>query len=197
MLRAALAAVVMAGCGGSPAAPEELPFCPEAYPANENSAYVLPYRIGQAFRIGQGNCGAASHRRGSPAQFAYDFLMPIGTEIVAARSGRVLLVEERFANGTRRPGEENYINVVHDDGTIAAYVHLTTNGAFVQVGDTVEQGEVIGLSGDSGSSTEPHLHFHVQACSGCPTVPVVFRNTRPHPHGLLKGETYLAEPYEN
>jgi murein DD-endopeptidase MepM/ murein hydrolase activator NlpD len=121
--------------------------------------------------------------------------MPIGTDIIAARDGSVLLVEERFANATRVAGQENYINVLHDDGTIAAYVHLTTNGALVGVGDIVKQGDRIALSGDSGSSTEPHLHFHVQSCYGCPTAPVVFRNTRPHPHGLLTGESYRAEPY--
>lgn len=156
---------------------------------------MLPYRIGQAFTVGQANCGAGSHARGSAVQFAYDFLMPIGTEIVAARTGRVLLVEARFADSTRIPGQENYINVEHDDGTIAGYVHLTMGGAMVRVGDFVRQGEVIGLSGDSGNSSEPHLHFHVQSCLGCSTMAVVFRNTRPHPRGLLTGETYLAEPY--
>jgi murein DD-endopeptidase MepM/ murein hydrolase activator NlpD len=121
--------------------------------------------------------------------------MPIGTPILAARSGTVLLVESRFANGTRVSGEENYINVVHADGSIAGYVHLTQAGALVRVGDTVAQGQLIGLSGDSGSSSEPHLHFHVQACSGCSTVPTTFRNTRAHPRGLVAGEFYMAEPY--
>jgi murein DD-endopeptidase MepM/ murein hydrolase activator NlpD len=121
--------------------------------------------------------------------------MPIGTEIIAAREGTVLLVEESFSDSTRRAGEENYINVRHDDGSIAGYVHLTKNGAFVTVGQRVVQGESIGLSGDTGSSTEPHLHFHVQRCDGCPTVPVTFRNTRLHPRGLLQGEVYEAEPF--
>jgi murein DD-endopeptidase MepM/ murein hydrolase activator NlpD len=132
---------------------------------------------------------------GSVVQYAYDILMPIGTPILAARSGTVLLVEERFANGTRVSGEEYYINVAHADGSIAGYVHLTQNGALVRVGDPVEQGQLIGFSGDSGSSSEPHLHLHVQACSGCPTVPITFRNTRAHPKGLVEGEFYTAEPY--
>jgi murein DD-endopeptidase MepM/ murein hydrolase activator NlpD len=128
-------------------------------------------------------------------QYAYDFLMPIGTPVAAARSGVVFLVEERFSDGTRRAGEENYVNVLHEDGTLAGYVHFTQNGALVAVGESVVQGQMIGISGDSGSSTEPHLHFHVQGCNGCATVAVTFRNTRPHPGGLAAGESYTAEPY--
>jgi murein DD-endopeptidase MepM/ murein hydrolase activator NlpD len=128
-------------------------------------------------------------------QYAYDILMPIGTPIVAARDGTVLLVEASYADSTRRPGEENYINVVHADGTIAGYVHLTRDGVSVAVGDVVVQGQVIGLSGDSGSSSEPHLHFHVQRCDGCATSPITFRNTEPHEHGLVAGRTYTALPY--
>ena len=154
---------------------------------------MLPYPPGRSFVVGQGNCTDGSHSPSSLVRFAYDFLMPIGTFVVAARDGTVLLVEERFTDGTRRDGEENYVNVTHDDGTIAAYVHLTRGGALVEVGERVSRGQVIGLSGDTGSSSEPHLHFHVQACSGCPTVPVTFRNTRPHPRGLVDGESYRAE----
>jgi murein DD-endopeptidase MepM/ murein hydrolase activator NlpD len=121
--------------------------------------------------------------------------MPIGTPILASRAGTVLLVEERFADGTRIPGQENYVNVTHSDESIAGYVHLTTGGALVQVGERVQAGQVIGLSGDTGASTEPHLHFHVQGCEGCATVPVTFRNTRAHPRGLVQGESYTSEPF--
>jgi murein DD-endopeptidase MepM/ murein hydrolase activator NlpD len=145
------------------------------------------------FVIGQGNCGSGSHAAGTIVQYAYDFLMPIGTTIIASRAGTVLLVEERYEDGTRRAGEENYVNVMQSDGSIAAYVHLTRGGALVEVGDRVKRGQTIGISGDTGSSTEPHLHFHVQSCSGCRTEPVTFRNTRPHPGGLEQGQAYTAE----
>jgi murein DD-endopeptidase MepM/ murein hydrolase activator NlpD len=121
--------------------------------------------------------------------------MPIGTPLVASREGTVLLVEESFSDGDNVPGHENFINITHPDGTIAAYVHLTRNGSLVQVGDVVRQGDVIGSSGHTGNSSEPHLHFHVQRCDGCTTEAVVFRNTRPHPEGLVQGESYLAESF--
>jgi murein DD-endopeptidase MepM/ murein hydrolase activator NlpD len=165
------------------------------YPPQAGSPYVLPYQVGQSYVVGQGNCGPSSHAFGTIVQYAYDFLMPIGTSVVAARGGTVLLVEERFVDATRRPGEENYVNVLHDDGSIAAYVHLTQGGALVTVGDVVSRGDLIGVSGDTGASTQPHLHFHVQRCSGCETVALVFLNTRPHPNGLVQGEAYVAEAY--
>jgi murein DD-endopeptidase MepM/ murein hydrolase activator NlpD len=183
--------LITAGCG-SPSGPSAEEGCPGTYPPQAVSAYVLPYEAGRTFVIGQGNCGDGSHARGSVVQYAYDFLMPIGTTVIAARAGEVLLVEERFADGTKINGQENYINIRHADGSIAAYVHLTINGALVMVGDRVAQGQSIGLSGDTGNSSAPHLHFHVQSCSGCPTEAVTFRNTRPHPRGLRTGESYAA-----
>lgn len=173
--------------------------CPGAYPTQESSPYVLPYEPGQSF-VTTGNCGGA-HGRNTPQQYGYDFVtsldpilpMPIGTRIVAARDGEVIRVEERFADGTRIPGQENQIGIRQADGTIAAYGHLTTNGALVEVGDRVERGQIIGLSGDSGNSTAPHLHFEVRACDGCASIAVTFRNTRPHPRGLISGESYRAE----
>jgi murein DD-endopeptidase MepM/ murein hydrolase activator NlpD len=194
--RLACAALVLLSpaCGDAPSSPTTTA-CAGPYPDQAISAYILPWTVGSAFPVGQGNCGPGSHAAGTLVQYAYDLLMPVGTPILAAREGRVLLVEDRFADATRRPGEENYVNVRHDDGTIAGYVHLTAGGARVEVGQHVAQGQVIGLSGDSGSSTQPHLHFHVQGCDGCSTVPVTFRNARPHPRGLLEGESYRAEPF--
>ena len=190
-----VAVLGLGGCSDGPTGPRR-PGCPGAYPDQAMSPYVLPYRVGETYAVGQGNCSDGSHAPGTIVQYAYDFLMPVGTPVVVARAGEVILVEDRFEDGNRTPGEENFINLRHADETIAAYVHLTRNGALVAVGDTVAQGQVIGLSGDTGSSSEPHLHIHVQSCFGCPsTIPLTFRNTRPHPQGLVQGEAYLAEAF--
>ena len=169
--------------------------CSGTYPSQSETPYVLPWPVGQAFVVSQGNCGAGPHAAGTLVQYAYDILMPIGSLILAARSGVVLLVEERYVDGTRIPGQENYINIRHDDGTIAGYVHLTRDGALVEVGQSIERGQPIGLSGDTGSSAAPHLHFHVQAGPDLGTVPVTFRNTEPHPRGLREGQLYAALPW--
>ncbi len=168
--------------------------CEGPYPDQTSSVYVLPYEPGRTFVVGQGNCSTGSHAKGTLEQYAYDFLMPIGTPVVAARDGIVLLVEERFEDGTQNPSQLNYINITHPDGTIAAYVHLTKDGALVGLNETVVRGQVIAISGNTGVSAEPHLHFHVQGCSGCSSIPITFRNTRSHPNGLVQGESYTAEP---
>ena len=190
---AALAAAIVlvgASCDKNPAGPtaQMLSDCPGPYHDQGTSPYVLPWEVGRSFRIGQGNCGTASHGVGTFDQYAYDMQMPIGTEVRAARAGRVFRFEDGASNGMR-------IEVLHDDDAVAAYLHLTS--ALVAVGDTVTQAQVIGLSGHPGLSAAPHLHFHlrVRVCGDCRSLPVTFRNTRPHPQGLVQADTYTALPF--
>ena len=115
----------------------------------------------------------------------------------------VAAVQESYADGNNKDLQENYVFIKHDDGTIGRYFHLTENGALVEEGATVEQGQVIARSGNSGQSGEPHLHFDVQKCGpNLPpkynelpcgqTLPLTFRNTRPHTCGLQPNESYIA-----
>ena len=192
--------------------------CQDAdYIQNSDSPYVLPWEIGKTFTVGQGNCTDGSHSLGQ-IQFAYDINMPIRTKIVAMRSGIVVKVIESFVDlefGTvGLVDEANIINVKHDDGSEAQYVHLTLNGALKNEGDSVDQGEIIALSGNTGKTTGPHLHFQViqplTECEdtdprenftwySCNSIPLTFKNTSEHCFGLLnKGlnpEGYTAEPY--
>lgn len=191
---------VLAGCTGAPAdaPPASSPaardaVCGDPYPDQRASPYVLPWARGAAHVVGQGNCTNESHATGSTDAFAYDIDMPLGTVVVAAREGMVTQVEGRFLDGNRVSGQENLVLVKHDDGTVAEYVHLTVRGPQVAVGERVRQGQDIARSGDTGESTEPHLHFQVYRCDGCGSVPVTFRNTRPHPNGLVEGEAYTAQ----
>mgnify|MGYP000197477343 CR=1 FL=1 len=99
--------------------------------------------------------------------------------------------------------QENYVFIQHQDGSVARYFHLTHNGALVEEGDKVNTGDVIALSGNTGQSGGPHLHFDVQQCGpNLPphynqlpcgqTVPISFKNTRFHHCGLKSGESYIA-----
>jgi murein DD-endopeptidase MepM/ murein hydrolase activator NlpD len=171
------------------------------YPAQNTSKYILPWTVGETYTVGQGNCTGFSHGIGNNQQFAYDFYMPIGTEIRAARSGKVAAIRENFKDGTEILGQENYIFVEHEDGSIGRYAHITILGALFDEGDIVEQGDVIALSGNTGASTAPHLHFDVHDGNcpilsiDCNPLEVTFKNTDPHPNGLIEGVSYTAEPF--
>ncbi len=197
--------VVIQGCGGGGSAIADIS-CADAaagmYPAQATSAYVLPYSVGETYTVGQGNCTIGSHNAAFNQQFAYDMLMPIGTAIVASRGGTVIAVEEGFSDGTGVPGEENYIVIEHSDNTSGRYIHLTTLGALVELQDVVFEGQAIGMSGNTGNSSEPHLHFDVNegSCTpsmetDCRSLPINFRNTSPHVNGLIQGQSYTADQF--
>ena len=85
---------------------------------------------------------------------AVDFGAPIGTPVVAAAGGKVIVAKGSGHNG----GYGSYIVINHPDGSQTQYSHLSK--VSVAIGDTVSQGEQIGLSGNSGRSTGPHLHYN-------------------------------------
>lgn len=81
-----------------------------------------------------------------------DFAMPIGTPVIAPANGRVERVGNHHAAG-------RYVVVRHDNGYRTRYLHLSR--PLVSQGDRVEMGERIALSGNTGRSTGPHLHYEV------------------------------------
>ena len=195
MRRTLVLLLALAACDAAPPLPSVASDCAAAeYPAWETSDYVLPFPTGHGYLLIQGNCGPFSHTTGSAIAFAYDFQMPIGQPVTAARAGRVVWVEEQYRDGDAQSGHENGVLVEHDDGTVGAYVHFTFEGAAVEVDDLVAPGDTVGFSGNTGFSTTPHLHFDVR--DGCPdacrSIPVTFRNTDPNPLGLRAGGFYLA-----
>lgn len=192
-----LCASCAAACGGGGSGGQPTPATGGCgpYPEESTSPYVLPYEVGSSYRVSQGNCTNGSHRTGTPDQYGYDFIMPIGTILIASRAGTVTRVVDSFMDNTGVPGEENVVGITHSDGSVALYFHIAENGAMVVSQQLVTQGDVIALSGNSGNSTEPHLHFIVSGppgTGGVGTVPITFSNTDPHPNGLVAGEFYEA-----
>ena len=165
-------------------------------PPPTEARYVLPYPVGTAYTCSQGFNSSFSHY----GSFCYsvDFDMPIGTIVTAARSGRVVHVVESFSDNDRTVGHENVVIVMHDDSTYARYVHLTMNGALVEIDQLLAPGDTVGLGGTTGNSNHPHLHFDVTgtfAGRSDQTIPFDFKNTSPHPSGLERGVAYEALPY--
>jgi murein DD-endopeptidase MepM/ murein hydrolase activator NlpD len=124
--------------------------------------YRLPYAPGKSYRVLQGYGSRFSHT--GLEQFAVDFKMAEGTPVHAARDGVVARVEESNNIGCWDDGcgsHANFIVILHDDGTTGEYYHLQQDGALVEVGDRIDAGQKIGLSGNTGHTTMPHLHFAV------------------------------------
>ena len=102
----------------------------------------------------------------------------------AAREGRVVGVRDDSTFSGADPKFKplgNYVIIKHSDGTLADYHHLQTDGALVKIGDEVKVGEPIGLSGQTGFASKPHLHFMVfQAIDGKKVLSLPFRLKTDH-----------------
>ena len=146
------------------------------------NVYSLPFEKGTTVFVVQGYESLFSHK----GDYAIDFKVKEGTKVVAARDGIVVFARDNNTNGgvgRKYVGKGNGITVQHKDGTYAHYWHLQHNGALVNVGDIVEEGQVIGLSGHTGFSAFPHLHFEVtrQPRISSDDFPVLFVTERgPH-----------------
>lgn len=90
--------------------------------------------------------GAADYHKG------IDIGVPTGTPIYAATDGKIVTATYHSEAG-------NYIRLEGPDGVSTRYLHC--NNLVVSAGDTVKAGQVIGYSGNTGTSTGPHLHFEV------------------------------------
>lgn len=163
---------------------------------DDSYIYDLPFESGKSFRIGQSYDGTFSHS--GKIRYSVDFMMPLKTRVLAARSGRVVQLYENSDRGGESEefkNTANYVVIEHNDGTFAEYAHLSRNGVFVSLGQKVYESQVIGLSGNTGYSSGPHLHFMVVKANKDGTtesVPVRFETKEGIIDMLEEGETYTA-----
>ena len=99
----------------------------------------------------------------SGSHLAVDIRMPTGTPVMAIANGRVATVANSGSSGFGIHIVLEHDNVPQMDNTTATlysgYAHRSV--ASVKMGDIVKRGDVIGMSGNSGDSTGPHLHFQI------------------------------------
>lgn len=91
-----------------------------------------------------------------------DLAVPLNTPIKSPMPGVVFSISTVGDGG-------NQIILKHDNGYKTGYAHL--NKILVKKGDKIKQGDVIGLSGNTGKSTGPHLHFTLTDASGAKVDP--------------------------
>lgn len=177
-----------------------LAFAPIGATPDPAVRYRLPFPLDVPRFCVQGVDGAMSHTGAS--RYAFDFAMPVGTPIVAARDGTVALVKDGFTEAGLDPSfalKANELTILHADGTFAIYAHLRA-GAIVKPGQQVKQGEQIGYSGHNGFSAGPHLHFAVNrrpAKGEVETVPIRFGVGSPKGFVPVVNEFFGGAPKSN
>ncbi|ASQ96113.1 M23 family metallopeptidase [Streptomyces sp. 11-1-2] len=119
-------------------------------PASDWQTPVDKFSIGAAFGLA-GNLWSHNHS-------GQDFVVPTGTPVHAAHEG--VVVKAGPNGGGDGPAYGNAIVIKHDNATYSQYAHLSRID--VRIGQTVTEGQQIGLSGSTGNSTGPHLHFEIR-----------------------------------
>lgn len=132
---------------------------------DDSVLYQLPFEPGHPVRVIQAYDGAFSHN--GPMRYAVDFALSEGSLVRAAREGVVVEAVYTFKTaGTdasyREQDKANRVLVRHSDGTLGYYGHLKPGGVFVKEGQSISAGKLIGISGNTGYSQGPHLHFEVR-----------------------------------
>ena len=164
---------MVTGGRNQPAAPAAAPGAPTAQqPGQQGQQQAVS---GFSSPIDGARMSSGFGQRWGRLHAGLDYAAPTGTPIKAAAPGIVVRAGPAGAYG-------NLVEIRHADGTHTRYAHMsafnTTQGA------TVSQGQVIGLVGNTGRSTGPHLHFEIRKNGG--TTPV-------DPRTMLGGATPVAQ----
>lgn len=155
--------------------------------ANKDVGFVLPFKTGTWLVFWGGDTPEENHHSGSQAQqYAFDLIMTdnkgnfvrtdastkegyfsYGQDVLAPADGTVVEVASGLRDNAPKELNNyslmgNYIMIEHNKSTYSVLAHLKLDSAAVKVGDKVKAGQKIAQCGNSGNTTDPHLHFHVQ-----------------------------------
>lgn len=91
-----------------------------------------------------------------------DYAVAAGTPVYAAANGIVVKAIDGMSGTTNSPNYGNEVELQHSNGLRTIYGHLKCNSIRVKTGQIVKTGQMVGLSGNTGWSSTPHLHFEVR-----------------------------------
>jgi len=127
---------------------------------------MIPFVNETNVSIGQSFMGGFTHQDDS--MYSVDFFMTEGTPVVAYKAGKIKAIKEDSNTNCIDEGIEiedcnhaNYVVIDHGDFTFSYYLHLQQYSVDVQVGESVGAGHQIGRIGNTGYSTEAHLHLEI------------------------------------
>lgn len=179
-----LAVLALAGCAPSeyPPPPEQAAGLPHAVLVDDGSGRQLRLNVGPVVDGGQlfsrfGARRSSMGGDGGPHQ-GIDIAGREGTPVRAAAAGMIAEVGRRGRYG-------RFIRIRHADRIETAYAHLSRFADRLEIGRSVQQGEVIGYVGTSGRSTGPHLHFEIRR-DGKPVDPLGFPVAAMRPYATFK-----------
>jgi murein DD-endopeptidase MepM/ murein hydrolase activator NlpD len=175
-----------------------------AFPAPPG--YLLPWSGGDLHTVTQGEETSLTHN--GTAAYAFDFDLAYET-VTAARGGKVTMTRQSSNMGGCSPlfsQAANYVVIDHGDGTSGLYLHLAQDSITVHVGDVVEQGQPLAISGetgltcsDIGNNPGPHLHFQVERTDAAryisQSLPVAFDDISRNEGVPLQDQTYMSGNY--
>lgn len=125
--------------------------------------------------------------------------------IVVPCAGRIISIENQIDDNT--PGEMNpylaagnYVIIDHGNGEFSFMAHLKKGSIIAKKGDLILKGQEIGRCGNSGNSSEPHLHYHLQNDSiwfGGEGLPSQFRNYIANGDKVTNGEPHNGQIIKN
>ena len=131
----------------------------DVVPSNEgfiwpvNTSKKISSPIGS--RVAPGGFGSTNHKGVDICNVGFT------SSVFATKSGKVILASSpRQGSYYGGSGYGNYVVVDHGGGVTTLYAHLST--VSVSKGQTVSQGTVLGITGSTGASTGPHLHYEVR-----------------------------------
>jgi hypothetical protein len=149
------------------------------------TSLILPFK--GTLMVSNGGRTPETNNHNRPAEqgpqsmlYAYDFRLQheetnkrleeyevFGKEVLAPANGKIIQVisgaiDVMPGERDRGVGVGNAIITDYGNGEFSLICHLKYNSIKVNVGDTVKQGEIIGLCGNTGNTSEPHIHFHLQ-----------------------------------